>query len=347
VEKLQRLVTHFTQSPVNTAELRTYTLLRMIKAVVTRWWSELNMMRRIVDQKDALVTWAGDDDDRTELLPDQREWLVIGDLIRMLTPVEVAGTRLGATKTMTHSRMAFELNEMKEGIEATLPHLQTGEGQNAASVLLDIIFPARFGEAVPGAVPGGGGKAKKREQKIARKLRMQMLVSAFFDLRFRTFHFLHLTEDDRVALVAEIRPAAIVEAERVLVKLKARWIPDKPAAPDAYTDGSFAAEGHHIPTAGCKTRAEALAKEVDAYIARKTLMPADTPDAVMLRQFELAREQFPLLFEVAKARACIPASSTGCERTFSKASYLWPKSRARLSGEKVMRMLSVRDSMHS
>jgi hypothetical protein len=79
--------------------------------------------------------------------------------------------------------------------------------------------------------------------------------------------------------------------------------------------------------------------EYAKYLALGTEMDKDTPDQQVLDLWKCSSCHLPRLSAVARQLLAIPASSSGCERSFSRMGHLWRKSRARLTLEKVEAMM--------
>lgn len=317
--KAKSIVEFFKRSPQaykklhNTQKQMGWKELKLKQEVPTRWNSTLMMFERLLEVKEPLIsTLAITNPSLNQLTPD--EWGIIDEACKLLKIFEEVTIEMSTEKKVSVSKTIF----LSKSI---LKHTQDIKRDSDKSQIIRM--------------------CDKMIEEIQKRFRdvdsdSLLLESTLLDPRFKrhglksevAFNRAYKKVCDRAKGIVVIDSEKPTEEEDYEVPAK------KSKAWEEFDDTVKQIISNDNPTA-------AAIVEVDKYINDQLIKRSHNP----LTWWEEKKHIYPRLYQLMKQRLCVPASSTTCERAFSKAGQLLMERRNRLKSKYVTQIIFLHVNM--
>ncbi|XP_039298299.1 E3 SUMO-protein ligase ZBED1-like [Nilaparvata lugens] len=281
--------------------------LKLIQDVPTRWNSTYDMLKRIVSNKEPMLsTLAVLGYDEVKLSAD--EWNIVQHAIDILEVFDEVTKELSSEQSVTLSKTIVLSRNLYNFVSRML------QSQNLPSLVKEMCNKL----------------IKEVNDRLIAKEQVFIPESTLLDPRFKKSAFKNSSKFDAVyqALVGKIQA-------QMNTPHQCDPLPQMPKPSSSKIWAEFDKETD-ILRARQNPRAASIV-EIDKYLA-EPLLDRNADPLIWWQQRKLI---YPNIYKLMVERLCIPASSVPCERIFSKAGQVLIERRSRLKGTKVSKMLFI------
>ena len=307
VTKVKTIVEFFKRSPQACGKLKAMQeqlgepCLSLKQDIVTRWNSTYDMLQRIVNVKNSLMSVIAINYPEVPTLTNE-DIGVITEICNLLKVFKDCTVEMSSEKQVTISKVILLYQALKKWCSTI--RCQAGENSQVGFMAEELL------EALEKRFKG------IEENKI-------FAEATLLDPRFKSHGFSdgRYFQRAKQTLIAHCEKCQPIASNQQSVSA----VPE-PASSSIWEEFDLTVSDlirHPHPKV-------AAIVEVDKYIQEPLLPRIDDPLAWWLER----RQVYPSLFELAKSRLCIVATSVPCERVFSKAGQTVTERRNRLTGKK-------------
>ena len=321
VNKVKTIVEFFKRSPQASQKLKAMQeqlgepCLSLKQDVITRWNSTYDMLQRIVDVKNALISVIAINYPELPIITNE-DIGVINEICALLKVFKDCTVEMSSEKQVTISKVILLYQALKKWCFKA--RCQSGENSQVG------VMAEKLLEAL-----------EKRFRGIEDKI---FAEATLLDPRFKSHGFSEARYFERAKqnLVAHCEKCHPTGPDpRSSIGLST--IPESSSSSSIWGEFDLTVSDfirHPHPKV-------AAIVEVDKYIQEPLLPRTGDPLAWWLER----RQVYPSLFELAKSRLCIVATSVPCERVFSKAGQTNTERRNCLKGKKVQQILFLHGNL--
>lgn len=324
-EKLKAIVSFFKRSSTALAKLKKTQLqmglpeLKIKQDVRTRWNSTLDMVDRACKIKDAIISTIALESECQNLSNlTINEWSILEELVNILQIFKDITDDISAEKSVTSSKIFIFVRAIYYHLR-DLTNKQDLDNE-LKTVVKDMLnqFYTRFGDIENIDI---------------------LAESTILDPRFKKFGF--KDENKYTTAVANLRKKlSAIRANndpptnQELIRLGPESVPKKSTMWSHFDENVNNLVQEKNTTA-------AVIIELDRYISEPLINRNEDP----LIWWMTRKHVYPTLFNYAKKRLCIQATSVPCERIFSKAGQVLTQKRSTLKSSKVTQILFLNSNL--
>lgn len=285
--------------------------LNLKQEVPTRWNSSLYMFERLLEVKEPLISTLALTNPQLNNITEV-EWNVISEACEVLRLFEEITVEMSSQKNVTISKVIILVKSMLKHVHDMKRKTNSPEINQMCEKMIEELNK-RFKDVE--------GDDLTRESTILdpRLKKYGFKNDDFYDRAYR-----RVSQQAYGILITPLNPDPEETVEPVATTSKV-W-------------GDFDNSVKHVlnpnPTA-------AAIIETDKYISENLLPRTQNP----LKWWEEKRFVYPRLYQLMKRRLCIPASSTPCERIFSKTGQILTDRRNRLKAKLVSQIMFLHVNM--
>lgn len=334
IDKVKAIVQYFKRSSTALAKLHSVqegiglAKLKLKQDTVTRWNSTYDMLIRILETKDAVVSALVILNNELNSIS-AHEWVVLQQISEILKIFYAITNEVSAEKTVTVSTLLIFTNVLKKNIESYFenerPFTPTAEIEQLLVILKD--------------------QTNKRLQYVEEN---EICTQAtLLDPRYKKFGFPN-EEKYNKAYSSLVRKASTVE---IPVETTTSTVLQGDVTSNAQASSSqsafdsmlwqdFDKQVFNSKTAINPTSAGII--EVDNFLKEPVIGRKENP----LKWWKNKKEQYPRLYELAIRRLCIVGTSVPCERVFSKMGQIINERRTRLTSKRVSQIIFLNGNLN-
>lgn len=299
--------------------------LKLKQDCPTRWNSTYDMLRRVFEIKDSLISTLALL--RPDLSLSPHDWDVIESAVQILKVFYDVTTEVCGENYVTLSKVSLYYRIMMD-------HIIAQENKNS-SITIEIIQLT--------------DDLKSGLETRFREIESDVLVSeaTLLDPRFKKkgFKFQHNYERALERIKNRLIGMRTQSASRVNQAPPVQSVQESQPSPSTamlcVTASIWAEFDEEIANLVPDNPTAAGIRELDRYLQEDYLKRTNDP----LQWWESRKTTYPLLYDIVKKRLCLAATSVPCERIFSKAGQILIEKRSRLTSSKVTQLLFLNQNM--